>query len=61
MYKIWLILDPRRALIAVAVFAFGMVLVNHFVQLSTHRYGSWLNEGAPAAAAQQAPLPAPAQ
>ncbi|MCX7037433.1 MAG: light-harvesting antenna LH1, alpha subunit [Proteobacteria bacterium] len=59
MYKIWLILDPRRAMVAVLVFAFGMVLVNHFVQLSTHRYGSWLNEGA-TPAAQHAPLPAPA-
>ena len=47
-------------MVAVLVFAFGMVMVNHFVQLSTHRYGSWLNEGS-APAAQQAPLPAPAK
>lgn len=60
MYKIWLILDPRRTMVAILVFAFGMVMVNHFVQLSTHRYGSWLNEGS-APAAQQAPLPAPAK
>jgi len=59
MYKIWMIFDPRRTLVAVLAFAFAMVLVNHFVQLSTPRYGSWLNEGA-AAAAQHAPLPAPA-
>ena len=60
MYKIWLIMDPRRTLVAVLVFTFGMVMVNHFVQLSTHRYGSWLNAGS-TPAAQQAPLPAPAK
>jgi hypothetical protein len=27
-----------------------MVMINHFVQLSTPRYGSWLNEGATTAA-----------
>ena len=46
MWKIWMLYDPRRALIAVGLFAFLMVLTNHFVQLSTPRYGSWLNEGA---------------
>ncbi len=46
MWKIWMLYDPRRALIAVGLFAFLMVMTNHFVQLSTPRYGSWLNEGA---------------
>ena len=45
MWRIWLMIDPRRGLIAVLAFAFFMVLVNHFVQLSTPRYGSWLSEG----------------
>ncbi len=43
MWRIWLMVDPRRGLIAVLAFAFFMVLVNHFVQLSTPRYGSWLS------------------
>ncbi len=46
MWKIWMLYDPRRALIAIGLFAFLMVMINHFVQLSTPRYGSWLNEGA---------------
>ncbi len=41
--------DPRRGMVAILAFAFFMVLVNHFVQLSTPRYGSWLSE-APAGA-----------
>lgn len=51
MWRIWLLFDPRRALIGILAFAFAMVLVNHFVQLSTERYGSWLNE--PAAMSSQ--------
>ncbi len=49
MWRLWLIYDPRRSLIAVLAFAFFMVLVNHFVQLSTPRYGSWLNSTPPPA------------
>ena len=44
MWKVWLLFDPRRALIGILAFAFFMVMVNHFVQLSTPRYGSWLNQ-----------------
>ena len=51
MWRIWLMVDPRRGMIAILAFAFFMVLVNHFVQLSTPRYGSWLTEEAPAASA----------
>ncbi len=51
MWRIWMIFDPRRALVGVLVFAFLMVMINHFVQLSTPRYGSWLSEGAPGASA----------
>jgi light-harvesting complex 1 alpha chain len=50
MWRIWMMLDPRRTLIAVGIFAFTMVMLNHFVQLSTDRYGSWLNEPVSAAA-----------
>jgi light-harvesting complex 1 alpha chain len=48
MWKIWYIFDPRRTLVAVCTFAFLMVMINHFIQLSTPRYNSWLN--APVAA-----------
>ncbi|MFZ8885401.1 MAG: light-harvesting antenna LH1, alpha subunit [Steroidobacteraceae bacterium] len=52
MWRVWMLFDPRRALIAVLTFAFFMVLVNHFVQLSTPRYGSWLSgDGAESTAA----------
>jgi light-harvesting complex 1 alpha chain len=49
MWRIWLIFDPRRSLVAVLAFAFGMVMLNHFIQLSTPRYGSWLTQPRPAA------------
>ena len=51
MWRIWLMVDPRRGMIAILAFAFFMVLVNHFVQLSTPRYGSWLSEPPPGATA----------
>jgi light-harvesting complex 1 alpha chain len=46
MWRIWLMFDPRQGVVAIAAFVFIMVMTNHFVQLSTPRYGSWLNEGA---------------
>ncbi len=55
MWRIWLMVDPRRGLVGVLAFAFFMVLVNHFVQLSSPRYGSWLDNEpyTPVAAVQQ--------
>jgi light-harvesting complex 1 alpha chain len=55
MYRVWLIFDPRRTLIALAAFLVGLALVIHFIVLSTDRF-NWL-EGpkafrAPAKAAQ---------
>ena len=44
MWRIWLLIDPRRAIIATALFVITVVSANHFIQLSTPRYGSWLNE-----------------
>jgi light-harvesting complex 1 alpha chain len=38
-----MVFDPRRSLVAILTFAFIMVMLNHFIQLSTPRYGSWLN------------------
>ncbi len=44
MWKIWLLFDPRRTLIALFTFLFGLALLIHFILLSTDRF-NWL-EGA---------------
>jgi light-harvesting complex 1 alpha chain len=38
MWRIWLLFDPRRTLIAMAIFVFSMVMLLHFIVLSTERY-----------------------
>ena len=61
MYKIWLLFDPRRALVALFVFLFVLALLIHFILLSTNRF-NWLDGGSRAqAAAQISPMPAPKQ
>jgi light-harvesting complex 1 alpha chain len=60
MWRVWLLFDPRRALVALAGFLFVLALLIHFILLSTDRF-NWL-EGPRAHAAavdQNAPLPAP--
>jgi len=53
MWRIWLLFDPRRALIALFTFLFALALVIHFVLLSTERF-NWLEPGSgPSPAAQQ--------
>ena len=42
MYKIWLIFDPRRVLVALSVFLFTLAILIHFILLSTDRY-NWLD------------------
>ncbi len=46
MYKVWMIFDPRRTLVALFAFLFVLALLIHFILLSTARY-NWL-EGATA-------------
>ena len=41
MWRIWLIFDPRRTLVALFVFLFVLALVIHFILLSTDRF-NWL-------------------
>ena len=41
MWRIWLIFDPRRALVALFSFLFVLALVIHFILLSTDRF-NWL-------------------
>jgi light-harvesting complex 1 alpha chain len=48
MWRIWLLFDPRRVLVALFTFLFVLALVIHFILLSTDRF-NWL-EGKKAAA-----------
>ena len=64
MWRIWLIFDPRRTLVALFTFLFVLALLIHFILLSTDRF-NWLEgprrAGVGAGAVQQmTPLP-PAQ
>ena len=62
MYKVWLIFDPRRALVALFGFLIVLALLIHMLLLSTDRF-NWLEtSAAPAGAAvSQVALPAPGQ
>ena len=60
MWKIWLLFDPRRALVALFVFLFVLALLIHFILLSTSRF-NWLDGGSKAQAAQVSSMPAPKQ
>lgn len=55
MWRVWLLFDPRRTLIALFTFLFGLALLIHFILLSTDRF-NWLEgpHGKQAAAASQA-------
>lgn len=46
MHKIWLLFDPRRALVALFTFLFILALVIHFILLSTNRY-NWIEQRGP--------------
>ena len=58
MYRIWLLFDPRRTLVALFLFLFVLALLIHFILLSTDRF-NWL-EGPHTGpvASQTAPMPA---
>jgi light-harvesting complex 1 alpha chain len=60
MWRIWLLFDPRRALVALFVFLFVLALLIHFILLSTNRF-NWLDGGSRAQAAQTSSMPAPKQ
>jgi light-harvesting complex 1 alpha chain len=49
MWRIWLMFDPRRTLIALAVFLAVLAFTIHFILLSTSRF-NWI-EGPKKAAA----------
>ena len=41
MWRVWLLFDPRRTLVALFTFLFGLALLIHFILLSTSRF-NWL-------------------
>ena len=59
MWRIWLLFDPRRVLIALFTFLFVLALLIHFMLVSTNKF-NWLDgpKKAPAGSAQLAPMPA---
>jgi light-harvesting complex 1 alpha chain len=57
MWKLWLLFDPRRTLIALFVFLFALALLIHFILLSTSRF-NWI-EGPRASAAAPAAVVLP--
>ena len=58
MWRVWLLFDPRRTLIALFTFLFALALLIHFILLSTDRF-NWLDcpHTARSTATQMAPLP----
>ena len=50
MWRLWLLFDPRRALVVLFTFLFVLALLIHFILLSTDRF-NWL-EGKPLQAGQ---------
>jgi light-harvesting complex 1 alpha chain len=61
MWRLWLLFDPRRTLVALFTFLFILALLIHFILLSTDRF-NWLEGPRPMAtsAEQMSPMP-PAQ
>jgi len=41
MWRVWLLFDPRRALVALFIFLFVLALLIHFILLSTDRF-NWI-------------------
>ena len=42
MWRVWQLFDPRRTLVALAVFLMTLALLIHFILLSTDRF-NWLD------------------
>lgn len=50
MWRLWLLFDPRRAVIGLFIFLFTLAVLIHFVLLSSPRY-NWLDTSASDSAA----------
>ena len=59
MYKVWMLFDPRRTLVALATFLFVLAIMIHFILLSTDRF-NWLDGKAPVKTGQVIEQSAPA-
>lgn len=59
MWRVWLLFDPRRALVGVFVFLGVLALLIHFILLSTDRF-NWLEGKAAANSATTSQLMSPA-
>jgi light-harvesting complex 1 alpha chain len=55
MWRLWLLFDPRRTLVALFTFLFVLALVIHFILLSTNRF-NWLEGPQPVASATMVEL-----
>ncbi|MEM0985806.1 MAG: light-harvesting antenna LH1, alpha subunit [Pseudomonadota bacterium] len=49
MWRLWLLFDPRRMLVALAIFLFTLAIFIHFILLSTPRYNWFGTAPAPTA------------
>jgi light-harvesting complex 1 alpha chain len=56
MHKIWMMVDPRQALLGLFTFLGVLALMIHFTLLSTERY-NWMDAPKPVAAEQMSALP----
>lgn len=58
MWRLWLLFDPRRILVAMGTFLFGLAILIHFILLSTDKF-NWLDgaKKTKTAAVQMAVLP----
>ena len=54
MWRMWLLFDPRRTLVALFTFLFALALLIHFILLSTDRF-NWLEGPTQAAAVATSP------
>ncbi|MCX7891307.1 MAG: light-harvesting antenna LH1, alpha subunit [Burkholderiales bacterium] len=59
MWRLWLLFDPRRTLIALFVFLFALALLIHFILLSTDKYNWIEGQKAPKAKSSQVMPAAP--
>lgn len=57
MYRIWLLFDPRQALVGLFTFLFALALIIHFLVLGSPRF-NWIDGSKGPAAAQRSALPA---
>ena len=46
MWRVWMLFDPRRVLVALSVFLLVLAILIHFILLSTSRY-NWIEGPSP--------------